>query len=108
MTPVVETQKPHYGRSITDLVAFFFVLAAASFAFIVIPVQDSDARLPTDTFVRIEQSFGALLLPGALILYVIRTTLWRRRQRRLAREISNLVPEPQQSQISSPARFRVY
>ena len=92
MTPGAKTQKPYYGRAITDLVAFFFVLAAASFAFIVIPIQDFNAKLPTDSFVRIEQSLGALLLPAALILYVVLTTLWRRRQRRLAREISNLVP----------------
>jgi Zn-dependent protease with chaperone function len=102
MTPSFETQKPYYGRSITDLVAFFFVLAAASFATIVIPIQEFHSKFPTDTFVRIEQSFGALLLPAAWILYMVGTTLWRRRQRRLAREISSLMPESRISRFFPP------
>jgi Zn-dependent protease with chaperone function len=102
MTPGVETEKSYFGRSITDLVAFFFVLAAASFAIIAIPVQDLGTRLNTDSWVRVEHLFGALLLPAALVLYAASTYVWRARQRRLARGISTLVPDTGISNLFSP------
>ena len=97
-----ETEKPYFGRSITDLVAFFFVLAAASFAIIAIPVQDLHTKLSADPWVRVEHLFGALLLPAALVLYAASTYMWRARQRRLARGISTLVPEEEISDLLSP------
>jgi hypothetical protein len=81
------------------MVAFFFVLAAASFAFVVVPVRDFHSKLPTDPLVLAEHACGILFLPAALILFVIITSLWRRRQRRLARQISNLVPESRSSEF---------
>lgn len=92
----------YYGRSITDLVAFFFVFAAGSFALIAFPIHDYYSKVPTDHWVRAEHLSGALLFPAALILYIAQTILWRRRQRRLARQISDLVPESRATGLFPP------
>ena len=92
----------YYGRSITDLVAFFFVFAAGSFALIAFPVHDFYSKVPTDHWVRAEHLSGALLFPAAFILYIAQTGLWRRRQRRLARQISDLVPESRATGLFPP------